>query len=116
MPSSHSPRQPAIEIAPRHLALLKALLKRHAPDAEVWAYGSRVGGGGHDASDLDLVLRCPEDLTKPQKRLAELREALSESNIPILIDLIDWARIPESFRDEIAKDYVVIQEPGAGGD
>jgi hypothetical protein len=36
---------------PEHLALLLDILNRHAPQAEVWAYGSRVNGTGHDGSD-----------------------------------------------------------------
>ncbi len=37
------------------LLLLQALLKKHLPDIEVWAYASRVNGKAHFASDLDMV-------------------------------------------------------------
>lgn len=100
-----------IDVKPEHLARLKALLRRHAPKAEVWAYGSRVSGGGHDSSDFDIVLRSPNDPGAPQENLAEIREILSESDIPFLIDVLDWARIPESFRQEISREYVAIQIP-----
>lgn len=105
----------SMEINEQHLAQLRALLQRHVPHAEVWAYGSRVSGGGHQASDVDIVLRNPRDLTKPQDAYWELKEALSESQIPLLVDVLDWARIPESFREEIVKAYVVIQTPRGGG-
>ncbi len=39
----------------KHLRTLQALLARHAPDAEVWAYGSRVTGRAHDGSDRRLA-------------------------------------------------------------
>jgi len=104
-----------LSVREEHLALIKALLRRHVPDAEVWAYGSRVTGGGHEASDLDLVLRNPRDLSKPQENYWELKEAITESNTPFLVDVMDWARIPESFREQIAKSYVVIQGQDSNG-
>lgn len=100
-----------IDVKPDHLARLKALLRSHAPKAEVWAYGSRAKGSGHDSSDLDIVLRSPNHLDAPQENIAQIREILSESDIPFLVDVLDWARIPESFRLEISKEYMVIQNP-----
>ncbi|MBF0339295.1 MAG: nucleotidyltransferase domain-containing protein [Nitrospirae bacterium] len=101
----------SIDIRPEYLATLKALLRRYVPRAEVWAYGSRVSGGGHDASDLDIVLRYPEEPARLQENLPTLKEVLSESELPILIDVLDWARVPEGFQQEISKDYVIIQYP-----
>jgi uncharacterized protein len=46
---------------------LLQFLRRYSPEAEVWAYGSRVNGDGHECSDLDLVLRNPSDLKNPSK-------------------------------------------------
>jgi len=97
-------------IAPEYLAQLKEILRRHVPGAEVMAYGSRVTGGGHEASDLDLVVRALDGGKLSLEDFIKLKEALTESNIPILIEPLDWARIPESFREEILKKYVVIQE------
>ena len=48
-----------LELPLRYRRELEALLREHVPDAEVWAYGSRVTGESHPASDLDLVLRGP---------------------------------------------------------
>lgn len=100
-----------LDVKSEHLEQLKALLRQYAPNAEVWAYGSRVKGVGHDASDLDLVVRSPESPGERQKNLSEIKEVISESDIPILIDVLDWASIPESFHEEISKDHVVIQKP-----
>ncbi len=93
--------------------MLRLLLQQHLPHAEVWAYGSRVNGNGHEASDLDLVVRHPADLKKETSELWEMKEALVESNLPIRVDIIDWAYIPASFRHEIERAYVVVQ---AGND
>lgn len=87
-----------IELRPAWLQLVRELIVAHLPEAEVLAYGSRVTGGCHAASDLDLVVRNPLDAGKPLAGVADLREALAESNLPIRVDVLDWARIPESFR------------------
>lgn len=103
---------PRLSLPERRLRELREVLARWAPDAEAWAFGSRVDGTGHDGSDLDLVLRNPADLAQRQRHLAELKSALSESTLPILVDVLDWAQIPESFHREIKKNYVPVW-PGA---
>jgi len=100
---------PNPNLKPEHVRLLLDILGRQVPEAEVWAYGSRVNGGGHGGSDLDLVLRRPDDLNQPQKPMAALRDTLSESNLPMLVDVLDWARLPEEFRREIEKRHVILQ-------
>lgn len=98
-------------LPPRYLEKVRAILSRVVPDHEVWAYGSRVTGEAHDASDLDLLLYDPIEPERPCKALYELREAFVESDLPIRVDIMDWARIPESFREEILQAHVVVQ-PG----
>lgn len=75
---------------------------------EIWAFGSRVNGDAHDTSDLDLVI-----LTKLKKRLnidelISFKDALQKSNIPILVQILDWNRIPESFHKNILSNYEVL--------
>ena len=101
-----------LDLRPQWLEIVRHLLTVHLPDAEVWAYGSRVQGTGHDGSDLDLVVRNPSDLSQPQTDLFSLQEALSESDLPILVDVLDWARIPESFRRVIVRGGTVLVQSG----
>jgi predicted nucleotidyltransferase len=103
-----------LDMQPQHLALLRELLHQHLPQVEVWAYGSRVNGDGHEASDLDLVVRQPADLKQGTPQMWELKEALVESNLPIRVDVVDWAHIPASFHREIERAYVVVQAWGGG--
>jgi predicted nucleotidyltransferase len=102
-----------LHLPERYLQMVLAILQTHLPNAEVWAYGSRVNGDYYEASDLDLVVRQPEDLSRQQINLDEVIDAFSESDLPIIVQLVDWARIPESFHDEIMAKYAVIQ-PKAG--
>jgi predicted nucleotidyltransferase len=86
---------------------------------EVWAYGSRINNTAHDGSDLDLVIVTPDRQKLPLDVLMDLKEKICNSNIPILVDLFDWARLPESFHRNIEAshevlyrlDMPVIQEP-----
>ena len=105
----------SLDLPPRYRRIVEALLREHVPEAEVWAYGSRVNGESHEGSDLDLVVRDPDLKRIPSGPLADLIEALEDSNVPILVQTHDWARLPESFHREIERHYVVFQE-GAKAD
>ncbi len=98
-----------LSLEPKYLVMVKEILAKHVPDMVVWAYGSRVDGRSHGGSDLDLVVINPKDSTVPLAALSDLRAAFSESNLPISVDVMDWARIPESFKEEIKRNYVIIK-------
>jgi predicted nucleotidyltransferase len=75
---------------------------------EVWAYGSRVSGEAHEGSDLDLVIRTPNLQSLPIEAFLKLKEKIRDSNIPIKVDLFDWARLPQSFHRNIEAQYEVL--------
>jgi len=79
----------------------------HLP-VEIWAYGSRVNGSAHQGSDLDLVIRSYDLTQLPANVLSDINERLRESNIPILIELRDWALLPSSFHNRIEKNHEVL--------
>ena len=97
-----------LDLPRRYREQLETLLREHVPGVEVWAYGSRVNGRGHEASDLDIVLRGPA-LEPLGDGFFDLLEGIENSNIPILVQAHDWARLPESFHHVIEQDYVVVQ-------
>ncbi len=84
------------------------LLTRYVPQVTALAYGSRVNGQAHEASDLDLALKNDNGTPIETQDLSALKYAFSNSNIPILIDVRDWARLPESFQTEIERHHVVL--------
>jgi len=74
----------------------------------IWAFGSRVNGDAHSTSDLDLVI-VPDDREKLDiDELMHFKNALQKSNIPIFVQVVDWARIPRSFHDNILKNYEIL--------
>lgn len=94
----------------KYVAIIKEFLAEHVPTQIVWAYGSRIKGKSHEGSDLDLVIISAEDEVT-QKQLSALREALSESMLPILVDVLDWNTIPQEFKQEIEKEHFILQDP-----
>ncbi len=102
-------RVTALDLAESELVTVRNILAVHVPHAEVWAFGSRVSGGSHPGSDLDLVIRNPKNLETAEQGLAALKAAFSESDLPFLVDVIDWARLPESFQREIDRGHIVVQ-------
>lgn len=84
------------------------LLQQYIPEARVLVYGSRVKGDCYEASDLDLVAQLSEQ-EKKMYVLGDLRDAFSDSNLPIIVQILDWDEIPESFREEINTCYVELQ-------
>ncbi len=91
------------------LAIVRAILSEFVPGANVWAYGSRVTGRQRPHSDLDLALLAPEPLDLAT--LARLEDAFAESNLPYRVDVIDWERIGEAFRDLIRRSHEPLQAP-----
>jgi type I restriction enzyme S subunit len=96
-----------------HLAMLQAILRHNVPDREVWAFGSRVTGKAKPASDLDLCFIGESPLT--YEASAQLRQDLSDSDIPYAVDLVDWATCSASFRRIIEQDKLVVQNPLLAG-
>ena len=90
----------ALDLEPRHLDEVRGILARHAPGVRAWAFGSRTAGRAKRFSDLDVVLQADSGL--PIETLARLRDAFSESNLPITVDVVDWDTLDPEFRSTIA--------------
>ena len=96
-----------IDITAEQRAAVVALIKRHLPGTTAWVYGSRVKWTARPQSDLDLVVfATPEQ----NGQVGALREALEESNLPFRVDLFVWDTVPESFREQIEAEHVVLVE------
>ena len=98
-----------IDLSPHHLETVKRILAEHVPDCEVRAFGSRATWTAWEYSDLDLAVVSHEPLDR--RTNANLREALEESDLPIRVDVVEWATLTDGFRQAIEGDCVVVQEP-----
>jgi len=111
----HSRDISRLQMKPQHLAILQTLLAQHVSHAQVWAYGSRVSGNAHEGSDLDIVLRNPTNLKAEAPNWLDVQEAMQESDLPMLVDVHDWAHLPKDFHKNIEHDYVEIQAGAVDG-
>ncbi len=104
----------SIDLNPNYLAIVEDILVAHVPGCEVRAFGSRSAWTSKDYSDLDLAVVGKEPLEA--RVLGRLREAFEDSRLPIRVDVLDWHAIPDNFRKEIERGYVVVQkETGQSG-
>ena len=99
-----------IDVTPGDLETVRRILKKHVPELDVRAFGSRVSVSwtARETSDLDLALMTTEPLDL--LRVAEMRDAFDESDLPFRVDLVDWATTSENFRNVIEREYVTIAE------
>ncbi len=97
-----------LDLDARHLETVKRILARHVPEFDVLAFGSRVTGEVKEFSDLDLVIMTTEPL--PVRRIARLKEAFSESDLPIKVDVVDWAATDDNFRAIIRRGTEVVRK------
>ena len=103
----------AIDIGRDELDTVRHILHEHAPRLEVRAFGSRVSWTARKTSDLDLALMTEQPLDIA--RMAELRDAFTESDLPFRVDIVDWASTSDNFRQLINCDYVVLIQSGSSG-
>ena len=87
------------------IAIAKASIKEKI---SIWAFGSRVNGDAHDTSDLDLVIKTSDNSSVDIDEFMNFKESLRDSNIPIIVQVMDWNRMPESFHKQILKKYTVL--------
>ena len=94
-----------LKVKQEHLKMLIDIFESYCPNAEIWAYGSRIKNDSHEGSDLDMVVKTFND---KNKNISELSQLLNDSNIPFLTDISEFNKLPDYFQQEILKDYVII--------
>ncbi len=94
-----------INIDEESLSILKEIFKKCCPESQVLAYGSRIKNDSHSGSDLDLVIK---NFKPVDYDIAQIKEQIRESNIPFLVDINEFEKLPLSFQEEIEKENAVI--------
>ena len=102
-----------INLKQEYLDELHKVFQIYCPKAEIWAYGSRINGDSHSGSDLDLTVKS---FNEDKKYLSDLKDLLNDSDIPFLIDITEYEKLPISFQEEIKKSYIKIYPKEAEND
>lgn len=86
-------------IVAQHGATLVKTIRRFLPSAVIYWFGSRVDGTAKKNSDLDIAIDAGAmiDFAK----MSNLREALSETSCPVLMDVVDIHTVDAGFRQLI---------------
>ncbi len=87
---------------------------RHSPGVrpysisgiEARVFGSRILGTHQRFSDIDIALKGKEKISLQVQ--AALKQALSESDLPILVDIVDWHAISDEFKSIIEKKFEIL--------
>lgn len=90
-------------IKPEYLTELQEIFKTCCPQSTVLAYGSRIRNEAHSGSDLDLAIK-----NLMGTDILTLREEISDSDIPFLVDIFEFEKLPLSFQEEISRNNVLI--------
>lgn len=97
-----------IVLGTEYLNQVRSILRDWVPNCEVWAFGSRVHQRGlKPFSDLDLVLITEQPLDEAYCGI--IKEAFSESDLPIRVDIADWSQLSCLLRNMILKEHERIQ-------
>jgi len=91
-----------IFIAPDDYNILSNIF--HTLSFDVLVFGSRIKGTQQKFSDLDLCLKGKDPIELAD--IAMLKEALSESDLPFTVDVIDYNSIADGFKKIIDNEAV----------
>jgi predicted nucleotidyltransferase len=95
----------AVDMRPEHAAIVRDILRAHLPvGARACVFGSRARGGARCYSDLDLALEWDRPLGL--RTIGEVAEALSESDLPYKVDIVDLLTVDPAFRARIVADCI----------
>ena len=91
-----------LQMEPQDYQILQKILAKHP--YHFYAYGSRVKGTARKYSDLDLCYR--EEI--PLSVLSQIQEDFEESDLPFVVELVNWQHMRPRFREMISKDLTLL--------
>ncbi len=91
---------------------VQRILSLHFESVEVWAYGTRVTGVDL-TPETELELAVISESPISLEDMTAIEKAFVESGLPFRVDIVDWAKLPESLQKQIKKEHCVIQEAAA---
>lgn len=95
-----------IDLDQEQLEEIRSILREQLPNARAWAYGSRVQGRAKRFSDLDLAIQGEAELEL--RELFALKDAFSESDLPIKVDVLDLHSVSPEFLSVIQPQFVAV--------
>jgi predicted nucleotidyltransferase len=90
----------------RYLATLRDVVRKAlaGTGAQAWLFGSRATGTAWPGSDVDIAVDAPPDMNP--LIIADLREALDDTAVPWVCDVVDLRRTSDDFRGRVYEEGV----------
>ena len=85
-----------IAVSQSEMEIILGIIKKHVPDCDVLAFGSRLKWTHSDSSDLDLAVAGKEKFSIGT--LSDIKEDFMESDIPYKVDVLDYLGVSPAFR------------------
>lgn len=92
-----------IAIEKEQLEIVRKILKKYVPKAEIRIFGSRYKHTNKEYSDIDIAIVQADKID--MKLYSEMKEAFEESNLKYRVDLVEWNTISEEFKKIIEEGY-----------
>jgi hypothetical protein len=108
VPINYICRTMALCLETEQLETVQRILSLHFEGLEVWAYGPRLTGVDlTPETELDLVVIAERPLSF--EAMTAVEKAFAESGLSFRVDVMDWAKLPETMQKQIKKEHEVVQ-------
>jgi len=88
-----------INLNEKELDEVKKILKKYFRDEKIFVFGSRITNSIKPYSDLDISVKGKTAID--WRTLDRVKEEFEESTLNFTVDILDYWRVPESFREII---------------
>ena len=85
-----------IAVSPFEIEIILDIIKKHVPQCDVLAFGSRYKWTNEETSDLDLAVMGEDKVGF--KIIGNMKEDFMESDLPFRVDVLDYHAVSDSFR------------------
>jgi len=99
----------ALHVNATDLETILQIFNKELPNVEIQAFGSRVAGTEPSPeADLDLAIVAGHVISL--ERMIAIERSLAESGLPFAVDVFDFAKLTNEFKNTIEKENVVLKE------
>jgi len=89
-----------LQLEKKHQQIVQQILNKYPYRFHV--YGSRAKGTARKLSDLDL---CYQQ-NIPESTVFQIEEEFKESDLPFLVELVNWKEMSSAFQELIKSDLI----------
>jgi uncharacterized protein len=101
-----------VALTQAEIRIVRGILDRVIPGADIRVFGSRATGLARPFSDLDLLVLHPAHLSWQQ--LADLRDEFEASDLPFRVDVVEATALPEGMVERTVGESISFRELATG--